>query len=138
MSKDVTQKDSFRWVLELVEELENCELCLPGEIEWECHWPGEGRNRRARVLSGAGNKDIKSMDSRLMFPSKQKRKMSLTFIEMKFKKRGRGIYWSISTTCLGTIEKYRKKFVPHWKIPLYILLYYPITIIKNNCNEKND
>lgn len=33
MSKDVTQKDSLRWVLELVEELENCELCLSG-IEW--------------------------------------------------------------------------------------------------------
>lgn len=31
MSKDVTQKDSLRWVLELVEELENC---LSGEIEW--------------------------------------------------------------------------------------------------------
>lgn len=34
MSKDVTQKDSLCWVLELVEELENCELCLSGEIEW--------------------------------------------------------------------------------------------------------
>lgn len=33
MSKDVTQKDSFRWELELVEELENCELCLPEEME---------------------------------------------------------------------------------------------------------
>lgn len=34
MSKDVTQTDSFRWMLELVEELENCELCLSEEIEW--------------------------------------------------------------------------------------------------------
>lgn len=33
-----------------------------------------GRNRRARVLSGAGNKDIKSMDSRLMFPRNKKGK----------------------------------------------------------------
>lgn len=37
-----------------------------------------------RVLSGVGNKDIKSMDSRLMFPPNKK--MSLTFIEMKFKR----------------------------------------------------
>lgn len=47
-----------------------------------------GRNRRARVLSGAGNKDIKSMDSRLMFPRNKKEKCHWRSLKWNLKKEG--------------------------------------------------